>query len=208
MPQSSDKASSKEADSGGSERLQERFARAPAQQSFALDTEQKIAVKVEESRNQMATAARRAAPPPAPAVEVPVDSTPLRAIRQTTSMAPPPPAPSVAPEAAAESGRAADSKRNDESVQDIVATARRREQTNGTAGAGPRGTIPHSNAQKEAESDSDKIGETAPAAWLEHIRELRRAGRRSDADREWERFVKQYPDYVVDAADTARPPKK
>lgn len=208
VPQS-DKASSEAADSGGSEPLQERFAEVPDQQSFALETEQKVTVQAEQSRNQMASAARRAATPPSPPMEAPVDRAPTNAIRQTTSVAPPPasPAPSLAPEADAESSGAADSNRSDE-LQDIVATAQRREQANASAGAGPRGTIPFANARKEAESDSDKVERTAPATWLEHIRELRRAGRTSDADREWERFVKQYPDYVVDAADMARPPKK
>jgi hypothetical protein len=34
---------------------------------------------------------------------------------------------------------------------------------------------------------------------------MRRAGRDRAADREWQRFMKQYPDYTVDANDLARP---
>lgn len=46
-----------------------------------------------------------------------------------------------------------------------------------------------------------------PEAWLKHIRQLREAGKRELADREWERFSAEYPAYPVAETDPARAPK-
>jgi hypothetical protein len=46
--------------------------------------------------------------------------------------------------------------------------------------------------------------EHAPEPWLALIRELRRKGMTSDADREWKSFRAQYPEYAVAPGDLAR----
>ena len=176
--------------------------------SLASEAERKATAKAEESRDQMANAARRAAAPPALAIEMPAYAAPTTAIRQTTSVAPPLPAP--APPRAADSagGAAPTGERGAASAEEIAVAPRRRDQS--SEAVGPRGTVSLSRVRQEAEEDaSDKrIEQADPAAWLERIREMRRAERHTAADHEWRRFVKQYPDYVVDAADLARPPRE
>lgn len=182
-----------------------------ALESLASEAERKAHSKAEQSRDQMANAARRAAPPP-PVIDIPAYAAPAAAIRQTTSSASLPasgPAPAAAsPPAVDSAGGVAPTDENSAALDEISVTAEKRRQRPGSA-AGPRGTIPTSRARQAAEEDaSDKLVEQAnPSAWLERIRELRRAGHRTAADREWQQFVKQYPDYVVDAADLARPPR-
>jgi hypothetical protein len=71
-------------------------------------------------------------------------------------------------------------------------------------GAGPRDTI-RTNTSYSAPGASTTIEAfQAPQPWLEHIRQLRRDGDDRQADGEWRRFRKQYPDYVVAADDAAR----
>ncbi len=43
-----------------------------------------------------------------------------------------------------------------------------------------------------------------PDDWLEHIRQLRRDGQQSAADREWKQFQETYPEHPVAEADLAR----
>ena len=43
-----------------------------------------------------------------------------------------------------------------------------------------------------------------PELWLEEIRDLRRAGKVADADREWQAFRKSFPDFRVADDDIAR----
>lgn len=43
-----------------------------------------------------------------------------------------------------------------------------------------------------------------PQAWLEDIRDMRRAGKTAEADREWERFREAFPDFRVEDDDIAR----
>src|SRR5690606_10401718 len=45
----------------------------------------------------------------------------------------------------------------------------------------------------------------APEAWLSEIRRLRLDGDDVNADSEWQRFRKAFPDYAVTDADPARP---
>jgi hypothetical protein len=52
-------------------------------------------------------------------------------------------------------------------------------------------------AKQLREADADK--------WLAYIRGLRMTGKELAADREWDRFVKAYPNYDVAADDRARP---
>jgi hypothetical protein len=46
---------------------------------------------------------------------------------------------------------------------------------------------------------------SSPEAWLELIRDLRKAGKIADADREWRAFNAAYPDFDVAPDDVARP---
>jgi hypothetical protein len=43
-----------------------------------------------------------------------------------------------------------------------------------------------------------------PQRWLENIRQLRKEGKSTEADREWERFRAAFPDYAVADDDAAR----
>lgn len=70
--------------------------------------------------------------------------------------------------------------------------------------AGPRGTIRPASGPSAAEI-AQQEREADPESWLRHIRELRATGKRREADREWREFVEAYPNYEVDAADSARP---
>jgi hypothetical protein len=47
----------------------------------------------------------------------------------------------------------------------------------------------------------------APEAWLQKIRDLRKAGKVEDADREWRAFKAAFADFEVVADDFARPPQ-
>jgi hypothetical protein len=215
MPQSTDTGVSAAAERRRSESQPQQAASLMAESETSLgaladEAEYKATAQAEQSRERGANAVRRAAEPPSAASEMPVQSTPTTAIRQTTNIAPPAaPMPAPAPAADAAGGTVA-SERGDASLEEIVMTAEsRRQQANDAAG--PRGTVSMSRARQETEQDAsdknanDKVEQTNPAAWLERIRELRRVGRNEAADREWQRFAKQYPDYTVDAADLARP---
>jgi hypothetical protein len=73
--------------------------------------------------------------------------------------------------------------------------------------AGPRtpvsGTI--GNARPAADDEQlTRADRSDPAAWLEDIRDLRRAGKAADADREWDRFREAFPDFHVADDDLAR----
>ena len=62
-------------------------------------------------------------------------------------------------------------------------------------------------ASPKAAAVAPAFNEDEPQSWLEHIRKLRSDGWTLRADAEWLRFRQKYPDFVVDEADTARPPK-
>lgn len=70
------------------------------------------------------------------------------------------------------------------------------------AGSGPRGTVPRA-AKSQPDTTQSQIHEE-PQQWLERIRQLRKDGKTRDADREWKRFRKAYPDYEVAQTDAAR----
>jgi hypothetical protein len=44
-----------------------------------------------------------------------------------------------------------------------------------------------------------------PEAWLQQIRELRRAGKTLEADEQWRQFSASYPEFEVSESDPARP---
>jgi hypothetical protein len=73
--------------------------------------------------------------------------------------------------------------------------------------AGPRSTISSmSGAASESRpaSDDERADRSDPDAWLEDIRDLRRAGKTADADREWDLFHEAFPDFQVADDDLAR----
>jgi hypothetical protein len=57
-----------------------------------------------------------------------------------------------------------------------------------------------------ASAASHQLAMPNPAVWLENIRQLRRDGKVLQADREWMRFRKVFPDYPVADDDVARVP--
>ena len=71
---------------------------------------------------------------------------------------------------------------------------------------GPRGTISTRVLQpaRPRPASDEQADRSDPKAWLEEIRELRRAGKTADADREWLRFREEFPDFHVAADDLAR----
>jgi hypothetical protein len=88
-------------------------------------------------------------------------------------------------------------------VQEVSVTGMRRRATGRTAG--PRNTISTNASRGETRPASDQQADRSdPQAWLEEIRELRRAGKTADADREWLRFREEFPDFPVAADDLAR----
>jgi hypothetical protein len=52
--------------------------------------------------------------------------------------------------------------------------------------------------------ESKRDGTTDPHEWLQHIRELREAGKAEEADSEWEKFREAFPNYPVDKDDRAQ----
>ncbi len=76
--------------------------------------------------------------------------------------------------------------------------------------AGPRGTISATGAlageSRPASDDesAERADRSDPAAWLEEIRDLRRAGKTADADRQWDLFHQAFPDFQVADDDIAR----
>jgi len=151
-------------------------------------------------------------PPPDLAVEQPAEQTVTQAVAVL------PPAPAAAPaapeprqelsarESAALRKEEADTATDAQSVS--VNTTRARRGPGRTAG--PRGTVSSVSglAGETRPAADDEQAERAdradPAAWLEEIRELRRAGKTEDADREWDLFHKAFPDFQVADDDIAR----
>jgi hypothetical protein len=111
---------------------------------------------------------------------------------------------------ASESDKRAGATRNDAALklEEVVVTAQRRSSSG--AGVGPRSSIPPASFDEREPSDAELAKEQREAnagLWLTYIRELRAEGKSRAADREWQRFVKAYPNFTVDALDAARPKK-
>lgn len=103
--------------------------------------------------------------------------------------------------AAQQTAPEADSSR---ALQEVVITGTSNRRATGRT-AGPRGTISSESFRRETRPASDEQADRSdPKAWLEEIRELRRAGKTADADRAWLRFREEYPDFPVAADDLAR----
>jgi hypothetical protein len=94
----------------------------------------------------------------------------------------------------------ADSSRE---VEEIVLTGARRARSVGRT-AGPRNTISNHAFRSDRPTADEQANHSDPAAWLEEIRDLRRAGQTADADREWDRFRAAFPDFHVAEDDLAR----
>ncbi len=73
--------------------------------------------------------------------------------------------------------------------------------------AGPRGTITPSPLLRADLREVQRLRESTPTAWLNYILELRNAGKNREADREWERFVKAFPNFIVEPDAAVRPKK-
>jgi hypothetical protein len=106
-----------------------------------------------------------------------------------------------------------------------VAVEKRAEGSLTRARDGMRGVAPVSAISQDSESDrsttgaaardssagfaddtkeSKRDGTTDPHEWLQHIRELREAGKAEEADSEWQKFREAFPDYPVDKDDLAQ----
>jgi hypothetical protein len=91
--------------------------------------------------------------------------------------------------------------------EEAIVTANKRSEQKRTVG--PRSTIA---APAAADSASDAAEEEAdqprnysdPEQWLRDIRELRKANKHEEADREWRRFRYVFPNYEVADSDLAR----
>jgi hypothetical protein len=95
----------------------------------------------------------------------------------------------------------------DSSFEEVAVTGMRRREQKQTAG--PRNTIAaprSSDSQRNAAEDQadEPRNYSDPEQWLRDIRELRKADKQDEADREWRRFRHAFPDYEVAANDSAR----
>jgi hypothetical protein len=89
-------------------------------------------------------------------------------------------------------------------LQEVVITGNRQRRAAGRT-AGPRNTISGSVFSGERRPTADADAEQAdPEKRLEEIRDLRREGKTAEADREWERFLEEYPNFPVAEDDLAR----
>jgi hypothetical protein len=89
-------------------------------------------------------------------------------------------------------------------LQEAVVTGARQRRAAGRT-AGPRNTISSSAFKSETRPTADADAEqTDPEKWLEEIRDLRREGKTAEADRAWERFLEEYPNFPVAEDDLAR----
>ncbi len=88
-------------------------------------------------------------------------------------------------------------------IDEIAVTGMRRATV---AGSGPRDTViagEASAAKSEEHLETVRL-RANPEEWLEHIRQLRRDDKPVAANREWQQFREQYPDYEVAETDLAR----
>jgi hypothetical protein len=89
-------------------------------------------------------------------------------------------------------------------IQEAIVTGARQRRAAGRT-AGPRNTISGSAFRTETRPTADADAEQAePEKWLEEIRDLRREGKTAEADRAWERFLEEYPNFPVAEDDLAR----
>jgi hypothetical protein len=85
-------------------------------------------------------------------------------------------------------------------IAEVASTSSRARRATGRT-AGPRNTISSSAAGAAL---ADEAQHADPEKWLAEIRDLRRAGKANDADREWKLFREAFPDFRVADDDLAR----
>jgi hypothetical protein len=114
-------------------------------------------------------------------------------------------------QAAAETEERRESAARDSSIARVQSLKRRESQAS-SAAAPARAPLP---VQADSAAESKPSVETqvtsasstlrAPEAWLQEIRDLRKAGKVADADREWREFKTAYVEFEVAPDDFARP---
>jgi hypothetical protein len=200
----------------------ERSAAAPAPEAAQMQAPKQA--DVARRREKVVVELKKSVVPPAQFVaEAPVATSAARSAAIAPEMPPPamkievpPPVPVAAVITAANVGNAdlrrretsATAESDADSVDEIAVTSNRVQAVRGAGqGAGPRGTVTSPSAEnREAsyEALQQQFRESDPQRWLEYIRELRRENKGRQADREWQNFLKAYPDYKVDEKDVAR----
>jgi hypothetical protein len=135
-------------------------------------------------------------------------ATPVTSVQSEPSVAPPPePAPEAQVSARKSLERSeTESAASSSDLAEVVITGASRARRPAGRGVGPRGTI-SSSVFKDGDSQAlagEQRERADPQAWLEDIRELRRAGKSDEADREWQLFREAFPDVQVADDDIAR----
>ena len=93
---------------------------------------------------------------------------------------------------------------SDDDLSSVAVTGNTRARRAGRT-AGPRNTVSNSAISSEARPAADEeAAQIDPQKWLEEIRELRRAGKVTQADLAWQDFRKAYPQFPVAEDDLAR----
>ena len=115
------------------------------------------------------------------------------------------PLPRTEPVAARESVAQTEEEADSVDLQEVAVTGSRARRAPGRT-AGPRNTISglSSEARQRAAHAAAQAEHPNPDEWLEEIRDLRRKGKITDADREWQLFSEAYPDFQVAPDDIAR----
>jgi hypothetical protein len=109
------------------------------------------------------------------------------------------------PAAEVQSPPAARTRQTSATTQDleqIIVTAQQRPAQNA---AGPRSNVPSGQTFGLSERERVAEREARPELWLKYIRDLRAVNRNVEANREWQRFLKAYPNHPVAVTDSARP---
>lgn len=141
-----------------------------------------------------------------PEVKVEQQAGQAAAVPEAPAVAPPAqaPEPMAARKSAERSEAEADSSAD---VQEEAAVSGSRTRRATGRNAGPRDTISRSSSSLAGASrpaTEESAERSDPQAWLEDIRDMRRAGKTAEADREWERFREAFPDFHVEDDDIAR----
>jgi hypothetical protein len=159
--------------------------------------------------------ARPIVPPPELVLEQQAEQTVAAAVAPVPEAPAAQPTPTQTAEASAGESVALNKEEADAatSVEEVSITGARTRRGPGRT-AGPRGTISSTTSSRGAaaaasrpvsdDEQAARADRSDPAAWLEEIRDLRRAGRSADADREWDLFHEAFPDFYVADDDLAR----
>lgn len=169
---------------------------------------EQAAMTVPEKVRVTAKAARRGEEPQSAPAVVTMPETERTSVAQLDSVRPVPAPPSSltgSPSANQSARQEADGRQYESDELAEIAVTGSRVRRAPPRSAGPRDTI----AQRSFGGDEQDAvpASTAehedPEQWLEEIRELRRAAKADEADREWQRFRAAFPDYQVRDDDIA-----